>query len=169
MPEDQEDQARQTGPDESAESVATEQDGSTEPGLDQVSQDNPPKPPSAPPLADERVDQPVPAEADDAGEPELPDLSREAAENQSGKDTSPLSSIDLLKDVELNVKIELGRTQMLVEDVLRVAKGSVIEIDKLAGDPVDVYVNEQLVARGEVLVLNDSFCVRVNQIVDNQI
>ena len=75
------------------------------------------------------------------------------------------TGIDLLHDVELNVKIELGRTHMLVEDVLRLAEGSVVELDKLAGDPVDVYVNERLVARGEVLVLNDNFCVRISEIV----
>jgi flagellar motor switch protein FliN/FliY len=76
-----------------------------------------------------------------------------------------VSSIDLLRDVELNVKIELGRSRMLVEDVLKLSEGSVVELDKLAGDPVDVFVNERLVARGEVLVLNDNFCVRVNEIV----
>jgi flagellar motor switch protein FliN/FliY len=76
-----------------------------------------------------------------------------------------VSSIELLKDVELNVKIELGRSRMLVEDVLKLAEGSVVELDKLAGDPVDVFVNDRLVARGEVLVLNDNFCVRVNEIV----
>jgi len=76
-----------------------------------------------------------------------------------------VSSIDLLKDVELNVKIELGRSRMLVEDVLKLGDGSVVELDKLAGDPVDVFVNDRLVARGEVLVLNDNFCVRVNEIV----
>ncbi len=75
-----------------------------------------------------------------------------------------VSSIELLRDVELNVKIELGRARMLVEDVLRLAEGSVVELDKLAGDPVDVFVNDRLVARGEVLVLNDNFCVRVNEI-----
>lgn len=73
--------------------------------------------------------------------------------------------IDLLSDVNLHVKIELGRTRMLVEDVLRLGEGSVVELDKLAGDPVDVYVNDRLVARGEVLVLNDNFCVRVNELI----
>jgi flagellar motor switch protein FliN/FliY len=76
-----------------------------------------------------------------------------------------VSSIELLRDVELNVKIELGRSRMLVEDVLKLGEGSVVELDKLAGDPVDVFVNDRLVARGEVLVLNDNFCVRVNEIV----
>lgn len=76
-----------------------------------------------------------------------------------------VSSIDLLRDVELDVKIELGRARMLVEDVLKLSEGSVVELDKLAGDAVDVFVNDRLVARGEVLVLNENFCVRVNEIV----
>ncbi|MCX5659556.1 MAG: flagellar motor switch protein FliN [Planctomycetota bacterium] len=73
--------------------------------------------------------------------------------------------IELLSDVDLEVSIELGRTQMLVEDVLRLNEGSVVELDKLAGDPVDVYVNHRLVARGEVLVVNDNFCIRISEIV----
>lgn len=72
--------------------------------------------------------------------------------------------IDLLSDVNLTVKIELGRTRMLLEDVLRLSNGSVVELDKLAGDPVDVFVNDRHVARGEVLILNDNFCVRINDI-----
>jgi len=91
---------------------------------------------------------------------ELPDL----VESPGGADQN-LNDIGLLNDVELNVKIELGRSKMLIDDVLQLGPGSVVELDKLAGDPVDVFVNERLVARGEVLVLNDSFCVRVNQIV----
>jgi flagellar motor switch protein FliN/FliY len=79
----------------------------------------------------------------------------------------PLKPIELLKDVGLQVKIELGRSRMLVEDVIRLGEGSVVELDKLAGDPVDVYVNDRLIARGEVLVLNDNFCVRVNEIVSD--
>lgn len=82
-----------------------------------------------------------------------------------GESGSTAEGIDLLRDVELNVKIELGRSRMLVDDVLRLGEGSVVELDKLAGDPVDVYVNDRLVARGEVLVLNDNFCVRINDIV----
>jgi len=81
---------------------------------------------------------------------------------------NPLAAgIDLLSDVDLHVSIELGRTEMLVEDVLKLQNGSVVELDKLAGDPVDVYVNGRLVARGEVLVLNDNFCIRISEIVDN--
>ncbi len=73
--------------------------------------------------------------------------------------------LDLLGDVDLDVTIELGRTQMLVEDVLRLNAGSVVELDKLAGDPVDVFVNGRRVARGEVIVLNDNFCIRISEVV----
>lgn len=69
-----------------------------------------------------------------------------------------------LKDVELNLRIELGRTELLIEEVLKLREGSVVALDKLAGDPVDILVNGRLVARGEVLVLNDNFCVRVAEI-----
>jgi flagellar motor switch protein FliN/FliY len=73
----------------------------------------------------------------------------------------------MLSEVNLQVKIELGRTRMLVEDVLRLTADSVIELDKLAGDPVDIYVNDHHVARGEVLVVNDNFCVRVSEIIQH--
>lgn len=76
------------------------------------------------------------------------------------------SDLELLSDVQMNVRIELGRTRMFVEDVLRLGDGAVVELDKLAGDPVDVFVNDRKVARGEVLVLNDSFCVRISEILD---
>lgn len=75
------------------------------------------------------------------------------------------ATLDLLSDVELDLKIELGRTKMYLEDVLRLRKGAVVALDKLAGDPVDIYVNGRLIARGEVLVLNDNFCVRVAELV----
>ena len=96
--------------------------------------------------------------AEGAADFKLPDFQQVMRDAQ-------VSSIDLLRDVDLNVKIELGRSRMLVEDVLKLAEGSVVELDKLAGDPVDVFVNDRLVARGEVLVLNDNFCVRINEIV----
>ncbi|MBN2477109.1 MAG: flagellar motor switch protein FliN [Pirellulales bacterium] len=75
------------------------------------------------------------------------------------------ATLDLIRDVELDLKIELGRTHMYLEDVLKLRKGSVVPLDKLAGDPVDIYVNGRLIARGEVLVLNDNFCVRVAELI----
>ncbi len=75
------------------------------------------------------------------------------------------ASLELLRDVELDLRIELGRTHMYLEEVLQLRKGSVVPLDKLAGDPVDVFVNGRLVARGEVLVLNDNFCVRIAELI----
>ena len=75
------------------------------------------------------------------------------------------ATIDLIRDVDLDLKIELGRTRMYLEDVLKLRKGSVVPLDKLAGDPVDIYVNGRLIARGEVLVLNDNFCVRIAELI----
>lgn len=74
------------------------------------------------------------------------------------------ATIELVSDIELDLRIELGRTHMYLEDVLRLRKGSVVPLDKLAGDPVDIFVNGRLIARGEVLVLNDNFCVRVAEL-----
>jgi flagellar motor switch protein FliN/FliY len=90
--------------------------------------------------------------------PPLPDFTGMLEQAAAG-------SIELLKDVELTVKIELGRSEMAVNEILSLTNGSVVELDKLAGDPVDVFANEQLIARGEVLVLNDNFCVRINEII----
>jgi flagellar motor switch protein FliN len=75
------------------------------------------------------------------------------------------ATLDLIRDVELDLRIELGRTHMYLEEVLKLSKGSVVALDKLAGDPVDIFVNGRLIARGEVLILNENFCVRVAELV----
>jgi len=75
------------------------------------------------------------------------------------------ATLDLISDVQLDLKIELGRTHMYLEDVLKLRRGAVVPLDKLAGDPVDIHVNGRLIARGEVLVLNDNFCVRVAELI----
>jgi flagellar motor switch protein FliN/FliY len=101
-------------------------------------------------------------------QPEQPDLGRLAPFELKDLAGSPPSgekaTLELLKDVDLDLRIELGRTHMYLEDVLKLKRGSVVTLDKLAGDPVDVFVNGRLVARGEVLVLNDNFCVRVTEL-----
>lgn len=79
--------------------------------------------------------------------------------------TTEAATLELVRDVQLDLKIELGRTHMHLEDVLRLKSGAVVPLDKLAGDPVDILVNGRLIARGEVLVLNDNFCVRVTELV----
>jgi len=82
--------------------------------------------------------------------------------------STEVATIELVRDVELDLKIELGRTHMYLEDVLKLRRGSVVPLDKLAGDPVDIYVNGRLIARGEVLVLNDNFCVRVAELIQSE-
>jgi len=96
------------------------------------------------------------------GAAELPEFEAPAGSAQQG-------SIDLLMDVDLEVRVELGRADMAIEDILRLKKGSVVELDKLAGDPVDIIVNEKLVARGEILVVNDNFSIRVTDIFDPKV
>tara|TARA_R110002095_G_scaffold193237_3_gene171388 strand:- start:593 stop:1267 length:675 start_codon:yes stop_codon:yes gene_type:complete len=74
-----------------------------------------------------------------------------------------------LQNVELDLCIELGRTELLIEEVLKMKEGVVVPLDKLAGDPVDILVNGRIIARGEVLVLNDNFCVRVAEIISPEL
>ncbi|MGM0577173.1 MAG: flagellar motor switch protein FliN [Myxococcota bacterium] len=74
-------------------------------------------------------------------------------------------SLDFFLDVPLEVTVELGRKRMRIADLLALAKGSVIELDKVAGEPLDVRVNDQLVARGEAVVVNDKFGVRLTDVV----
>lgn len=74
-------------------------------------------------------------------------------------------NIDLLLDVSLRVSVELGRTTMTIRDILALGQGSVVELDKLAGEPVDILVNDTLIARGEVVVVDEKFGVRVTEIV----
>lgn len=72
--------------------------------------------------------------------------------------------IELLEDVKLDLTVELGRTHKSFREILKLGKDSVVELDKLAGDPLDIYVNDRLVAKGEVIILNDNFCIRITKI-----
>jgi len=72
--------------------------------------------------------------------------------------------IDFLLDIPLVVSVEIGRTRMLIKDLLQLGQGSVIEFDKLVGEPMEVLVNEKLIARGEVVVVNEKFGVRLTDI-----
>ncbi len=74
-------------------------------------------------------------------------------------------NLDVLMNVSLAVSAELGRCTMRVSDVLKLGKGSIVELDRLAGGPVDVLVNNRLVARGEVVAVDDRFGIRVTEVV----
>jgi flagellar motor switch protein FliN/FliY len=73
--------------------------------------------------------------------------------------------MDFLLDIPLEVSVELGRTRMLIKDLLQLGQGSVVELDKIAGEPMEILVNNKLVARGEVVVVNEKFGVRLTDII----
>ena len=76
----------------------------------------------------------------------------------------PPENIDLLMDVPLEVTVELGRTSKSIKDILDFAPGTIIELNRLAGEPIDVLVNGKFVAKGEVVVMEEAFCIRVTEI-----
>ena len=77
----------------------------------------------------------------------------------------PTGNLDLILDIPLTVTVELGRSKMLINDLLQLSQGSVVELTKLVGEPLEVLVNQKLVARGEVVVVNEKFGVRLTDIV----
>lgn len=83
------------------------------------------------------------------------------AEMSEGKD------LDVILDIPLRVSVELGRTKILVQDLLKLHKGSVLELNKLAGEALEVLVNDRVVARGEVIVINEKFGIRLIDIVSH--
>ncbi|MFZ6018031.1 MAG: flagellar motor switch protein FliN [Chloroflexota bacterium] len=90
---------------------------------------------------------------------------RTASSSAVKTSTRESASIDLFMDVMLKVTVELGRTRMTLQQVLDLQNGSVVELDRLAGDPVDVFVNDLLIARGEVVVVDDKFGVRITEVI----
>jgi flagellar motor switch protein FliN/FliY len=76
-----------------------------------------------------------------------------------------IKSIDFLLDIPLQVTVQIGSTRMLIRELLQLGQGSVIELDKLAGEPMEVLVNNKLVARGEVVVVNEKFGIRLTDVV----
>ena len=87
----------------------------------------------------------------------------------SASSSSPAASrprtMDLLRDVQMDVTVELGRTSMTVQDLLALTPGSVVELDRAAGSPADILVNGQLIARGEVVVVDEDYAIRITEIV----
>jgi flagellar motor switch protein FliN len=77
-----------------------------------------------------------------------------------------LEKLSFLKDLQLSIYIELGRTQMQIKDILELERGYVIELDKLASEPVDIYVNNKKIAEGEVVVIDKHFGIRIVNLVD---
>lgn len=88
-------------------------------------------------------------------EPSLPELSSD----------SGMGNLNMLMGVNLNLTVELGRANLSVRQVLDLQKGSVVELDRIAGEAVDVYVNDRLIARGDVVVVDDKFGVRITELI----
>lgn len=97
------------------------------------------------------------------------------AKNEVGKDREepaappkthePPLSLDYLLDVPLTISVRVGESRMLIKDLLQLGQGSVVELDKLAGEPMEVLINDQLVARGDVVLVNDKYGIRLTDIV----
>lgn len=94
------------------------------------------------------------------------DTREEAAlQNNAVKGAAADRKIDLLLDIPLQVSVEVGRARILVRDLLQMQEGTLIELDKLAGEPLDLYVNSRLIARGEAVVVNEKFGLRLTDVV----
>lgn len=96
------------------------------------------------------------------------DVASAAAAAASGTPTPKKQigrTLEFILDVALQVTVEVGRTRMTIQDLLQLGQGSVIELEKLAGEPLDIYINGKAVARGEAVIVNDKFGVRLTDIV----
>lgn len=84
---------------------------------------------------------------------------------EKGRGQKSIKDLDFLLDIPLEISVELGRTKILVNDLLQLGQGSVIELSKLAGEPLEILINQKLIARGEAVVVNEKFGVRITDIV----
>ena len=101
-----------------------------------------------------------------AGETAVEEQEGDTNQEEGGKaDEVKEANLDLILDIPLSVTVELGRSKMLINDLLQLGQGSVVELTKLVGEPLEVLVNDKLVARGEVVVVNEKFGVRLTDIV----
>lgn len=102
---------------------------------------------------------------------QLSGADEEGASNAGGSDNSETGdtksdrNLQMIMDIPLRVTVELGRTKMPVADLLNLGQGSVVELNKLAGEPMEVFVNDKLIARGEAVVINEKFGVRLTDII----
>jgi flagellar motor switch protein FliN/FliY len=78
------------------------------------------------------------------------------------------NNLDLVRDIQVRLSVELGRTEMVIQDILELTAGKVIELDRLAGEPLDIMVNGKLLAKGEVVVVDENFGVRITSIIDTR-
>jgi flagellar motor switch protein FliN/FliY len=97
--------------------------------------------------------------------PKLEAQEMQFEELKKGEPSKSSLDIDFILDIPLSVNVELGRTRLLISELLQLGQGSVIELTKLAGEPMDIYINQRLIARGEVVVVNEKFGIRLTDII----
>lgn len=95
----------------------------------------------------------------------IPGAPAAGASDSAPKPGQPVQSLDFILDIPLKLSAELGRTRMSVRDILALTQGSVVELSKFAGEPLEILVNDKLIARGEVVVVNEKFGVRLTDII----
>lgn len=96
-------------------------------------------------------------------EPQFPDMTAEHKAQRQNPGTK--RDLDFILDIPLEVSAELGRTRLLINELLQLGQGSVVELNKLAGEPMEIFVNGKLVARGEAVVINEKFGIRLTDII----
>ncbi len=84
---------------------------------------------------------------------------------QESQESTETQDLEFILDIPLELSVELGRRKMLVNDLLQLGQGSIVELNKLAGEPLEIFINNKLVARGEVVVVNEKFGVRLTDII----
>lgn len=84
---------------------------------------------------------------------------------QNGTEGETQQNLEFILDISLSVSARLGSTKMMVRDLLQLGHGSIVELDKLAGEPLEILVNDKMIARGEVVVVNEKFGVRLTEVV----
>jgi flagellar motor switch protein FliN/FliY len=99
------------------------------------------------------------------GKPPIEVSAANFEEAQKGDASRKAMDLDFILDIPLSLTVELGRNRMLISELLQLGQGSVIELSKLAGEPMEVFINQRLIARGEVVVINEKFGVRLTDIV----
>jgi len=107
---------------------------------------------------------PVKPESKDAGEFQAADF-QEVGEPAGEVTANGTPDLDIVMDVPVTLSLEVGRTKMSVGNLLKLTQGTVVELDRLAGEPLDVLVNGQLLARGEIVVINDKFGIRLIDVI----
>jgi flagellar motor switch protein FliN/FliY len=98
--------------------------------------------------------------------PETNELKENNNAESNKEDTSKSDvryDLEFILDIPLDVSVELGKAKMLVNDLLQLGQGSVVELDKAVGEPADIYVNKKLIAKGEIVVMDEKFCIKITE------